>query len=453
MGVPAELMRRARASRTGASRLDAPGSPRRGAALPTALFGLVVLSVLGAGIFSVGNVQRQATFNREGTARALLVTEEGIAHGVAVVRDSLRAIGYTRLLRGSDNNANGADDGLITGYTLSSGLQVPAGGKSTVDGSYSIVMRDDAGDPVSDPKIDGNHRIIMRCTGTTTDGASAVIDVVFGATPMPAVAVDSALIISGNPSVVGACGGVHANQHLTLSGTTTSSGSITASGSVLGSGGVVSTTGSTITPQANQERIEIPTMSPGEFCVNADYDMRADGNVYVRGTGALIDATSTPYNGWKRSSASPVKWDVTGGSLVGGTFCVTGNVVLSGNPGSPGSPLPLTIYATGSVEISGNPYLTPDTDDVMIVAAGDVSISGNPSAGYSYEGSIYAGAQCKISGNPTVAGQVICKSGPQPAGAIEIVSVSEISGNPVITYGCGSTLTRRKILEWIQVSN
>ena len=443
MGVPAELTRGAHAHR----------ARRRGAALPTALFGLVVLSVLGAGIFSVGSVQRQATFNRESTARALLVTEEGVAHAVAVVRDSLRSVGYTRLLRGSDDITGNADDGRITGYTLSAGLQVPNAGKSTVDGSYTVELRDDAGDPVANTKIDGNHRVVMRCTGTTTDGASAVIDVVFGATPMPAIAVDSALIISGNPGVIGACGGVHANQNLVLSGTTTSSGTVTATGSILGSGGVVSPGGATVTPVPGRERIEIPTMSPSEFCVNADYDMRADGNVYVRGTGALIDATATPYNGWKRSSASPVKWDVTGASIVAGSYCVTGNVVLSGNPGSPGSPVPLSIYATGSVEISGNPYLTPDTDDVMIVAAGDVSISGNPSSGYSYEGSIYAGAQCKISGNPTIAGQVICKSGPQPAGAIEIIAVSEISGNPVITYGCGSTLTRRKILEWIQVSN
>ena len=426
---------------------------RRGAALPTALFGLVVLSVLGAGIFSVGNVQRQATLNRESTARALLVAEEGIAHGVAVVRDSLRNMGYTRLLRGSDDVAGNADDGLILGYSLGTGLRVPAAGRTTTDGSYTIVMRDDTGDPVADPKVDGNHRIVMRCTSTTADGASAVIDVVFGATPMPAIAVDGTLIISGNPAVVGACGGVHANEDLVLSGTTTTSGTMSASESVLGSGSVVSTSGATVTPRANQDQIEIPTLDPASYCVHADYDMRADGNVYVRGTGALIDARSTPYNGWKRSSASPVKWDVTGSAATAGTYCVTGNVVLSGNPGSPGSPLPMTMYVTGSVEISGNPYLRPDTDDVSIVAGGDVSISGNPTSGYSYEGSIYAGAQCKVSGNPTVAGQLICKDGAQPAGAIEIIATSEISGNPVMTYGCGSTLSRRKILEWIQVSN
>ena len=440
MGVPAELTGRAHAA-------------RRGAALPTALFGLVVLSVLGAGIFSVGSIQRQATFNRESTARALLVAEEGIAHGVAVVRDSLRNVGYTRLLRGSDDVAGNADDGLVFGYSLGSTLRVPATGKTTIDGSYTLVMRDDVGDPVADARIDGNHRIVLRCTGTTADGARAVIDVVFGATPMPAMVVDGTLSISGNPGVLGACGGVHANENLVLSGTTTSSGTIAASGSVSGSGTVVSPTGAMLTPLAAQSRIEVPALSPAEYCVHADYDMRADGNVYVRATGALIDATSTAYHGWKRSSASPVKWDVTGGSMGGGSFCVTGNVVISGNPGSPGSPLPISIFATGSIEVSGNPYLRPDTDDIMFVAAGDVSISGNPTSGVSYDGAIYAGAQCKISGNPTISSQIICKNGPQPAGAIEYIAVSEISGNPSITYGCGSTLARRKILEWIQVAN
>ena len=426
---------------------------RHGAALPAAIFGLVVLSVLGAGIFAIGSTQRQATFNRESTVRALLVAEAGIAHGVAVVRDSLRTRGYTRLLRGSDNVANNTDDGQLTGYTLGTNTQVLNAGRATTDGSFTIMMRDDEGDPIADTKTDGNFRIIMRCTGTTTDGASAIVDVVFGATPMPAMAVDGSLSISGNPTLIGECGGAHANVNLTMSGTITSSGTISAVG--VATGFAVNQSGSPVTPMSNQEPIEIPALAPNDYCPGADFDLiGSTGYLYRRSDGQSFNANSVARNGFKRSSISPVVWDASGGSIVAGTYCVTGNVVVSGNPGSETSPLALTLLVTGSVAISGNPFIVPALDGISIIATGDVSIAGNPSSSNeNYEGSIYAGAQCKISGNPRIDGQVMCKNGAQPAGANEYASLNEVSGNPEISYSCGSMLARRKILEWMQVQN
>ena len=445
MGVPAELTRGARPARRPA---------RRGAALPTALFGLVVLSVLGAGIFSVGNVQRQATFNRESTARALLVAEEGIAHGIAVVRDSLRNRGYTRLLRGSDDDLNTSDDGRIIGYSLGSALQVPVAGKSTTDGSYTIEIRDDEGDPVGNPKIDGNYRLVMRCTGTTTDGASAVIDVVFGATPMPALAVNGSLSMQGTPDIVGACGGAHTNADLTIvSGTVVSSGTISATGTAGGAGTVVNMSGVSVTPQTGRDEIEIPTMSSAEFCQFADYDLRADGTILQRSTGMTWPAVAAAVFGWRRTSSSPVIWSGAAG-LISGTWCVAGNADISGNVGSAVSPLAFTVIATGSIRTSGRPFFTPDTEDIIFVADGDIQLAGNAdAANENFEGVIYAGAQCRLTGTARTVGQVMCNNGAQPTVAADWVTANQIDGSPEISYGCGTTLTRRKILEWVQVSN
>ena len=449
MGVPAQLSAPPRRGRAGAR-------ARRGIALPTALFGLVVLSVLGAGIYSIGSVQRQAAFNREGTERALLVTEEGIAHAVAVVRDSLRAIGYTRLLKGSDNTASTADDGRVLGYSLSSTLAVPIAGKSTTDGSYTVRIMDDPGDPVSDPLVDGNYKVVLRCTGTTTSGASATVDVLIGSTTMPAMTVDGPLTISGNPELLGACGGAHANGTLNLGGgTVTSSGPVSTSGSVMGSGNVVDTTGALISPRANQPTVDVPSFTTSEFCANADYDLRADGTIYTRATGSVVTAIASAVNGWQRTSSSPVKWSSGGPGTVGGTYCVYGNVIISGNTGSPGSPIPMSLIAVGgSVSISGGPYLKPALEDVLVVADGDVSLAGTSSSGYeNYEGTVYAGAQCYIAGTANFDSPIICKNGSQPAGAIDYATTTTITGSPTISYACGSTLARRKILQWIQVSN
>ena len=45
---------------------------------------------------------------------------------------------------------------------------------------------------------------------------------------------------------------------------------------------------------------------------------------------------------------------------MGGTYCIYCNAIISGNTGSPGSPIPMTLVAVGgSVSISGGPYLKP----------------------------------------------------------------------------------------------
>src|SRR5688572_27228118 len=93
---------------------------RRGIALPLVLFGLVTISLLSAGIYVVNDAQANSVRNRESTTRALLLSEEALAHAFMVVRTTLRKTGETRLLIGSDNVGATADDGLLVGYTLTS---------------------------------------------------------------------------------------------------------------------------------------------------------------------------------------------------------------------------------------------------------------------------------------------------------------------------------------------
>jgi hypothetical protein len=111
----------------------------------------------------------------------------------------------------------------------------------------------------------------------------------------------------------------------------------------------------------------------------------------------------------------------------------------------------MSIIATGSIEISGNPYMTADHDDgIMFLAGGDVSISGNPAVGSNnFQGLIYAGAQCKVSGNPAIAGQLMCANGPQPVNSINITSTHDMSGNFTLTFDCSANVfNKRRILFW-----
>ena len=152
MGTPAQrLMGDARAA-----------ALRRGMALPAALFGLVTVTILASAIFAATTVQSSSTKNRESSARALQLAEDGLAHAVTVVRDSLKGQPFTRLLRGSDNSLNTTDDGRVTGFGMSSAITIPAAGRSFGRGSYTAQITDDD-DGDGNLKADVTYRVEVTC--------------------------------------------------------------------------------------------------------------------------------------------------------------------------------------------------------------------------------------------------------------------------------------------------
>lgn len=451
MGVRAE-----RLSRPGRSALA-----RRGAALPAALFGLVTVTVLASAIFAASTVQSSSTKNRESSARALQLAENGLAHAVTVVRDTLKGQPFTRLLRGSDNSATAnADDGRITGYGMSSNINIPVAGRSFGDGSYTAVITDDNDN--ADPRTDVNFRVRLRCDATTSDGGKASLEVVLGVDVLPAIAANGSLTMSNNAKALGYCGAVHANDDLVLSGTgTVVASSVTASDQVTGT--TKDSLGVLKTPIGNRPPISIPTMTYAQFCgtpgtnattnfTDVELWLGADGKVYRKGI--ALGSSIFPNYGWTYVLATKT-WSFTSGGTpapVPGKVCAEGNVEISGNIGSATIPFRITVIATGSVKVAGTPYLAPaTTDSIAIVSGGDVSIAGNPSAGAtSYEGLIYAHSQCLGTGSATMRGQLLCANNPTPAGATEWTSTNVMQGNFQVTYGCGGFHSRRRIYSWLQ---
>jgi type II secretory pathway component PulK len=83
---------------------------RRGLALPSAMFALVAIAVLLAGIFVFADLQAKAVRNRERATRAVHVAEAGMNHALGLLRGSLKSQSFTRLLKGWDNAVGTADD-------------------------------------------------------------------------------------------------------------------------------------------------------------------------------------------------------------------------------------------------------------------------------------------------------------------------------------------------------
>jgi hypothetical protein len=422
---------------------------RAGIALPSAMFGLVTLSLLGAGLWVMTESNVRRSENREEYARAVMIAEAGASHAMAILRNPamLRDTGFNRLLLGPANDTSKA--GLLVDYGLATGIQIPAAGRAFGGGAYRVQIVDDSAPAeITDgrPYVDVNNRVVIRCTGFSRGGATAVIDVVIGLTPFPAIASNGNLHISGNPSITGQCGSVHANGNLSAGGTTIVSQSFSAGGTASGTN-VFYPDGTIVPKESGADPVDVPVLHYTDFCSGpATYILQSNGWVRRTSDNTLHDATSVSRFGWKRASSSPIVWDQDG-TLPTGTFCIEGNAKIGGNPG----PVNVSIIATGSVEISGNPRFGAPThpDGVTIFSGGDLKLNGDSNT--AYEGLMYARSQCDISGNPTLRANFLCLNEPNATGTINHFNGNTISGNPIIQYNCtGSFGGTRRFMSWYQ---
>jgi hypothetical protein len=289
---------------------------------------------------------------------------------------------------------------------MSSTLAIPKAGKAAVGGMYTVEVIDDPADPIADLLIDGNARAVLRCTGITSDSARASIDVIVGSMIVPGIATDKDLEISSSATITGACGGIHVNGNLTGGGHPT----VSTKGSATG------TVSLDVSPkQSAAPPIAIPDLVPTDFCAGADYTIT--GNF------------------------------VLSGSTAPGTYCINGNVSSNGDFGSMGSMKAITIIATGAIKISHKVFIKADhPDGITLLGGGDLDYQADGGT----EGMVYAGGHCYISAKPTFVGQLICKSKPDPAGAIDYTDQNLISGDVTINFGCYSLLNSRRRTGWLQ---
>jgi hypothetical protein len=431
---------------------------RRGAALASAMFMLAASAILTAGVHWMTRVDVRTTANRQSAVRALTIAEAGASHALGIMRSELPDLEYTDFIRGPDTTSyNTSDDGILSGWTLTSANSIPAAGRNFAGGRYTVTVADDPAERDGNATRDSNNRVMLRCTGFGPDGSRAVLDVVVGGITMPGFVFDGPATFSGSAMLKGRCGGVHANGNINASGQiVTVNGQVSSTGTVSGTFKDV-TTGVPVAPMTNQDTVAIVPLDAQLFCAGAKYRLRANGDVWDQSLNVFLgNAIAIPLLGWKRASGPPeVKWDFSSAVATDGSYCIEGNAVVSGGVGSALAPARWSLYALGSVTISGNPYLRSfDNDSIVIAANGDVKVSGNPSSGeMNYGGAIYAKYQCNVSGNPSFSGQLICDNdSPQPASATELATGNVISGNPTLTYDCnGRFNSTRRFVSWIQV--
>lgn len=420
---------------------------REGIALPVAMFGIVAIGVLAAGIWVVVDLNARSADNRESSARAVQIAEAGAAHASTVLLESLEDADYTSLLLGADGQPDTADDGVLTGFGLTADQEIPAAGLDLGGGTYTVRVVDDPGESDADPLTDSNRRVVVECTSSLPDGASARVDVVYGALALPALLVDGGISIESPAKFRGACGGLHSNDTIAVSANITIEGEISSVGNVTVADGysIKDPLDHVVPPAEGAKPIELPTVDLWDTCDGADWILHEDGQVEETSSNTFTPATETSHAGWQRTSVEgdPVKWEMTTSQPPEGTTCVKGNAEIPTNPTKINSePRKISVFATGGIHVTGNPQIAYDHPDrYLFAAAGDVSIGGNITEDITpeYSGLIYAGGQCSIGGNPVLGSQMICKDGSDPAGAIDYAATNTITGNPRFEFACTGT--------------
>jgi cytoskeletal protein CcmA (bactofilin family) len=316
---------------------------------------------------------------------------------------------------------NDKDKGGVKGATSLGGLVGPLLDKDFGVGKFIVAIAENKG---SDGKeLTDDNILILTSMGKVPGVVKDVerkIEVTLAALPFVpdyAITTGGNFNISGNPTISGKNGTVHANGNITISGSPSISQDALASGSVKISGnptiGGMTSSGVAIIP--------IPPVDPGFYKVNADYELRGDGGVYNVSTKTLTYPGT--FKGWAYSNG---KWSINGGEA-DGTYYIEGDANVSGNPGEY-NPWKVTIIATGSIEISGTPKMQPYTKDLLFVAGRDIKIGGNSQT--SCKGVILAHEQIELHGSPSIKGAIVAENAPDTGGPVTKCDISgDISGN------------------------
>ena len=415
----------------------------RGSALVGVLLLLMLTSALAAALGASAQTETLISRNQRSEMQATAAAEAGLNHAVELATtyifewkanqlpDVETAI--DNLLLGLDGQGDTADDGSLgTRPGISAAKQIPLGTRLTItngiDAQYYAVVIDDQGAPGEDgdPFNDANGAVIVRATGYAENDTTVVLEALIGPLVLPAVLIDGDFTMSGNVAIQGSTGSVHANGDLLVNGeATTVAGTVTASGLYTGS-----PTGS-----GGAAELPVPEIRASDYLAYADLILTSSGEVEQPDGTPLCDASGDPNaceDGYGWTFAGADGWEISGEGATNTTFYVEGKAAIGGS--GPSQVLQITVIAEGSIDISGNPSVTPNTPDLLFITDGDLEISGTAVTGnpLTAEGQMLVHEQVQLSGNPSLAGQLIVENA---TGLDPLVTNNAIvSGNVTITY-------------------
>jgi hypothetical protein len=401
-----------------------PVRSEKGVALIIVLLLLAVMAGLTTGLTLNGQTEIAMAYNETNYAGARAAAEAGMNRAVEqIIGDTLTDLIATKSI---PNIGNGPialnseysysfqllddDDPLLYGGVALTPAQLTAMGLA---GQVPPVPED------GDPNVDTNFRMVLRATATGPRNSTVTVARILSRFPVPALpivtTINPAILVNGdfnltgNMTVNGTQGNVHANGNITGGGSASVTGNITATGTVadgldpdgLKAGGMPG--------------IPVPEIKASDFKHLADYLLpagggtiqarNAAGNFVNCGTGG----TTCPASAFTYSSGT---WSKSGDMPSTGTYYVEGNVEIHGTGKAPGF-TEVSLIAEGSIKVNGNGRFKPDNaSKIQFVTNGDFEMLGTADANDTTDtdGQIMVREQMKISGNAKFQGRIMVEN-------------------------------------------
>jgi Tfp pilus assembly protein PilX len=432
----------------------------KGMALITVLLLLAVVSALTTALAMSGQTEVAMASNEVYYAGARAAAEAGLTRA----SERLNDVNTLNLLAGADGNAaNTADNGVIptigngpftlaTGYTYT--LRIlddddPSLYVTALTAAQLAQMQEN-----NDPTISNNDRLILQAIGMGPRNTRVVVQRVLQSVATnnitttttttisdPAILVNGDLSISGNMTVGGLEGNIHANGNITGSGNAYAvSGDLTATGQL---NGQIHATG-LVAP--NMPAINVPEIKASDFRSLADYVLAADGTIRVASTNAVC-SSGCP-TGWSFSSGA---WSASGKMPSSATYYVEGSVSVHGTGNS--AMTSMSIIAEGSITLTGNGKFRPENNaGIQFVTNGDFQLGGTVNVddtNVDMDGQILVREQMDIYGNSQFQGRVMVENrdsnnngynastNPNGRRGASSIAANDLRGNMRVTYNGG----------------
>jgi hypothetical protein len=422
----------------------------RGIALVAVLLLLMMMSALGMALAVNGETETLIARNQIAGMQAQAAAEAGLNHAVEVATEYIfdwKANGFASTEVAVDAVLTNADAGNLAGLAVNTTLEISDG----FNASYLVTITDDEDDGVGedgDPLNDANNVLVIRATGFSKDGTKVVLEALISPQELGAIVTNGDLTLSGNASIEGAEGSVHANGNLTIDGNSVGVEQNVSSTGELNCDDPCDQVEGTATEGAAE--VPVPAIHASDYLVWADYILKSDGTMTNQaGTVLCVADSKTSCNDWDWDSASAT-WTLNDNNVTAGTYYVEGNASVSGSPGSTKHPAQISIIAEGSIEISGSPKLAPDTPELLFVTDEDLKITGTiDSVGEPalVQGQMLVKGQASILGNASLDGQLLIED--QDVG--DLVESNSIGGSVTITYAGGLGGSVFSVTSWRDV--
>ena len=420
---------------------------------------LLIVSTSTAALAVSGRTDIAISRNHEMATQAQVAAEAGLNHAVDVTLTFLRQWqpngfatpndAMTSLLLGPDNLsgtvAADADNGSLeaTGIPRPPGRVALAG---ALGAQYEARVYDED-DPARGLTLtaadlvriaengqlttDGNTQIVVQAIGYATDGSMTTLEALIVPVDAPAIVANGDLTVQGNPDVVGTNGSVHANADLHVGGSATVSENATASGgfSVTGNPTIGGYSGGAQSPQP------VPQVNALDYKPLADYILTSVGTM-TDGAGieicnAWVDATACETAGYMWVFAGANGWTANsvGANSDGYTYYAETDLDMTGNMGTNGNPLNITLIAEGNIKIAGNGVLEGDTPGLLFVTDKDLKMTGGKDQ-VGAEALILVREQLSLLGNASLRGQIVIEDA---ASTSNLVTDNRVGGNARLT--------------------